>query len=1132
MSARSIKIAGRISLLYTLVAGLWVWLSDRAVERWFPAAREGIYFENYKELGFIAVTALLLYFLVRGQLRKHEAEAAERQRAEAALRESDARFRQIAESLPQLVWACTPNGECDFLSQQWVEFTGIPASEQLGHRWLQQIHPDDRARITAAWQESVAKGSPFQSEYRIRHRDGSHRWFDDRAVPLRDAAGHIVKWFGSNTDIHAEHELRESLRASEEKLRAIFEAEPECLKLLEPDGTLCEINSAGLQILEAENAAAVLGQRVIPCVVPEHRANVLAMLDATARGEKRVLEFEIVGLRGTPRWMEMTTVPFRDPATGKQLVLGVSRDITERRRVEQLVVQSELRLQLVWDHALLAMRLADAEGNAVRVNPAYCLLAGKPRAELEGQLFTIAYAEKDRVRSMTAYRARFQNHVECQQRPADVTYWNGQRAQLEGSDSFLEIGGQLTLLLTLLNDVTLRKQAERRVSVLAEMTEALSKATTRFAAAECIVGAARKLLGWDSCFFHRYNTEQNIENILSRDTLHGQTVDVPMPVASVAGSPFVQEVMRRGPKLILRDAPAPGAEKLIPFGDTSRRSESLLFVPVRESGRTIGLLSIQSYTPHAYNEASLATLQSLAEHGAGALERIRAEEFLQTREQQFRSLIENTSDMIAVVDHEGRLGFQSPSVERVLGYRPEEASGRNVMDFVHPEDLTSARAALARALTSPEKPLPFEGRLRHRDGSWRRIQTIGRRAPETSGADAIILNARDVTESRALEERVRQSQRMEAIGQLAGGVAHDFNNLLAVIKMQVELLKLEKNRTSAHLDFANEIGKAAQRGANLTRQLLMFSRRQPAKLSDCDLNEIVSQLMKMLPRLLGEDVRIQVNYAPQPLAVHVDIAMVDQILLNLAVNARDAMPQGGRLTIETLQVEFDPAAAAQSPPAQPGRFACLSVSDTGNGIPPELLPHIFEPFVATKDADKGTDLGLATVFGIVQQHQGWINVTSEIGSGTTFRIYLPQHNLSPVTPVATPSPNTAPPGHETILIAEDETDLRELLHAILSRMGYRVLEASSGVVALEVWKKHHAEITLLLTDMVMPDGVSGRQLAQQLLAENPKLKVIYMSGYSQDIAGEDFPLREGENFLAKPFESSQLTKMIRARLAE
>ena len=249
---------------------------------------------------------------------------------------------------------------------------------------------------------------------------------------------------------------------------------------------------------------------------------------------------------------------------------------------------------------------------------------------------------------------------------------------------------------------------------------------------------------------------------------------------------------------------------------------------------------------------------------------------------------------------------------------------------------------------------------------------------------------RDIIEHRKLEEQFRQSQKMEAFGQLAGGVAHDFNNILAVIQLQIGLLKSEKGLSSEQLEYARDIEQAAQRGANLTRQLLLFSRKQTMQPQNLKLKDVVDNMTKMLQRTLGEQVHLQCKFAEEPLIIHADPGMIDQILLNLAVNARDAMPKGGQIIIETSAAEFDEVTATQTVQARPGSFVCLSVSDTGCGIPPEILPRIFEPFFTTKEAGKGTGLGLATVLGIVEQHQGWINVYSEVGRGTTFRVYLPR----------------------------------------------------------------------------------------------------------------------------------------------
>jgi CheY-like chemotaxis protein len=371
---------------------------------------------------------------------------------------------------------------------------------------------------------------------------------------------------------------------------------------------------------------------------------------------------------------------------------------------------------------------------------------------------------------------------------------------------------------------------------------------------------------------------------------------------------------------------------------------------------------------------------------------------------------------------------------------------------------------------------------------------------------------------------------MEAIGQLAGGVAHDFNNILAVIQLQSELLKAGGNLTPKQSDYAEEIGTAIQRAAALTRQLLLFSRKGVLRLRDLDLNQSINNMAKMLWRILGENIQVQFKFAMQSLFIHADAGMVDQVLMNLAVNSRDAMPKGGRLVIETSTVEFDESICGQSAHARPGSFVCLSVSDTGCGIPAENLARIFEPFFTTKEVGKGTGLGLATIFGIVQQHQGWIHVYSEMGHGTTFRIYFPRLARMDGQQPEQPALTALRGGSETILLVEDDAFLRASVRDTLLRFGYRVLDAINGNEALDVWKQHRDEIHLLLTDLVMPGGMTGIDLATILLKENPKLKVIYASGYSAEAAGNDFPLEEGVNFLTKPFQTAKLAHTLRHNL--
>jgi len=385
----------------------------------------------------------------------------------------------------------------------------------------------------------------------------------------------------------------------------------------------------------------------------------------------------------------------------------------------------------------------------------------------------------------------------------------------------------------------------------------------------------------------------------------------------------------------------------------------------------------------------------------------------------------------------------------------------------------------------------------------------------------------EITERIRAEEGLRQAQKLEAIGQLAGGVAHDFNNILTVIQGHAHGLLEDGTLSETALESVREVDDAAKRAARLTRQLLTFGRKQVMQQEHLHLNEVVRQVVRMLHRVLGEDIALEVRCAEDAPAIQADRSMVEQIILNLAVNARDAMPKGGQLLIQTKTVETNEEDTPRSPAARAGRFACLSVTDTGCGIAPEILPRIFEPFFTTKEVGKGTGLGLATVYGIVKQHLGWVEIESAPGRGATFRVFLPASAKpaeSSVAPALSPKPAG---GQETILLVEDETPLLNLARTVLQRQGYRIHTADSGAQALPVWARHGPEVDLLITDMVMPGGLSGLELAKRLQAERPKLKVIFSSGYSVDMAGRDSAPSPGFTFLAKPYTPHELGRAVR-----
>jgi len=512
---------------------------------------------------------------------------------------------------------------------------------------------------------------------------------------------------------------------------------------------------------------------------------------------------------------------------------------------------------------------------------------------------------------------------------------------------------------------------------------------------------------------------------------------------------------------------------------------------------------------------------------AVAIQKLREEATLRESEARFRRLFENSLVGIYRTTPDGRILLANPTLVKMLRYPSFEALAQQNLekDGFHPQ---YPRRLFKEAIERDGAVRGLESAWICADGTTIYVRESAQAVRGPDGRieyyDGVV---EDITEQRRLEESLRQAQKMEAIGQLAGGVAHDFNNILTVILLQTELITGRGGLPDAAREGVQQIRAAAERAANLTRQLLLFSRRQVLQARDLDLNDVVSNLAKMLQRILGEDVRLELRLHPAPLMTHADAGMLDQVLMNLAVNARDAMPEGGRLIIETSTREISAAEAAVLPDVPPGFYVGLRVSDTGCGIPPEILPRIFEPFFTTKEPGKGTGLGLATVFGIVKQHGGCIQVASEPGRGTTFEVYLPALAKTAAAASATASRPAPRGGTETLLLVEDDPEVRSLTRATLERHGYRVLEAPDGLATLGLWRQHRDAVALLLTDLVMPGGLSGRDLARRLRLDRPQLKVIYTSGYSAELAGREWHPGPGEAFLQKPCPVELLLETVR-----
>jgi two-component system, cell cycle sensor histidine kinase and response regulator CckA len=508
--------------------------------------------------------------------------------------------------------------------------------------------------------------------------------------------------------------------------------------------------------------------------------------------------------------------------------------------------------------------------------------------------------------------------------------------------------------------------------------------------------------------------------------------------------------------------------------------------------------------------------------------RVRRE--LLERDELFHLITENAEDMIAVVDFNGNRIYNSPAYYRVLGYTAEELKKSKPHEQIHPDDRANLVAA---ALEAQQQGVGrrVEYRMSHKDGSWRLLESTASVVPSKSGpATKMVVVNRDITERRQLEEKFRQAHKMEAIGRLSGGIAHDFNNLLGVIIGYAEILQEKLGERDPLRVSADEIVKAGNRAASLTRQLLAFSRQQVLESEVLDLNEIVVDIEKMLRRVIGEDIELGADLDPDLGHVKADRSQLEQLFLNLAVNARDAMPDGGKFLIETRAFEMTEEYVRSYPyPVNTGSYARVTVRDTGMGMDADVQVRIFEPFFTTKEKGKGTGLGLSTVYGVVKQSGGYIEVHSEIGKGAAFAIYFPtvQETTSQTKPHQIL--NAASVAHETILLVEDEDSLRTLSRNLLELSGYTVLEARNGDEALRIAKNRTSNIDLLLTDIVMP-GINGRELAKKLLIEMPQLKVVYMSGYAGQTLGEINIFGKNAYYLQKPFSREHLAQKIRDAL--
>jgi len=553
---------------------------------------------------------------------------------------------------------------------------------------------------------------------------------------------------------------------------------------------------------------------------------------------------------------------------------------------------------------------------------------------------------------------------------------------------------------------------------------------------------------------------------------------------------------------------------------------SAYVVPIVHQEALLGVLALSGPAPFQLDAEDRELLESVVGQAALTIRNARLYEEAREARDFLRSIAEHSPAGIVTTDVRGRVTYWSPRAEELLGYRPDEVLGRPVAELQRGG--REAARALMRRLREEDRIREHEAEILARNGRWVECRFSLALLRDAAGAAiGTLAILEDTSERKRLEAQLRQAQKMEAVGRLAGGIAHDFNNLLAVIMGHSDLILSVLRKGDALAHDVEQIRRASERAATLTRQLLAFSRRQFLQPQVIDVNTLAGNMASMLRRLIGEDVQLELRLDPAAGRVSADPGQLEQVVMNLAVNARDAMPRGGRLTVETSPAALDQAFVSTHPGSTAGAHVCLSIHDTGCGMGPDVLAHLFEPFFTTKEPGRGTGLGLSTVYGIVKQHRGYIDVQSEPGRGSTFSVYLPRVEAQPVPERPAPRQRLRPGGRETVLFVEDEVALRDLMHRVLAKGGYTVLAAGDGLEALAVVEAHPGPIDLVVTDVVMP-RMSGPELAARLRARDPEVRLLYVSGYTADqLRSSQTDLGVDATLLPKPFTSDGLLRKVR-----
>jgi two-component system, cell cycle sensor histidine kinase and response regulator CckA len=1031
--------------------------------------------------------------------------------------ECEQRYRALVENAQEIIYCHDLNGNYTFINKAGQRLTGYTYEEAINLNLAEVVAPEYRHLVQMMIKRKLRSNEHSLYQIEILTKDG-------RRMPV-EVSTHII-YSGNDPvgiqgiarDITERRRREAALVESEQRYRQLVNDASDIIYRIDQSGHFTFVNSIAGKVMNLPQEH-LLGLHYLELIRHDYRsrASDFYRKQVTEKIPTTYFEFPAVTGTGAQIWIGQNVQLLLRKGEALELQ-AVARDITERKRIEGELIDSEWRYRSLFNVSPHPILVFDRESlYFLAVNDAVTHTYGYSREEFLAMRVSDIWTARDlSILIMSIADDSFTPRA----LPGTSKHLRKDGTSIDVETSLhpitLERRNAIILIAT---DVSERVRAEAERQAIIDVIQSVNLTEDLDELLKIVHSALKRVLYAENCFVALFNKDTGL-------------FEMPFFVDSSGPTCGPQEmkksctayVFRTGePILMTSDVFA----RLVAEGEielVGNHSPSWLGVPLKTPTETIGVLAVQHYQDgNAYSNRDLQFLSSIGGQIALAIERKRAEENLKLSEERFSKAFNFTPLSMSLTSlSDLRVIDVNHSFLSLNGYERDEVIGRTSQELNLWGD-NEAQDDFLNALRSRRSIKDRETQVTLKNGRVRTYLTSAE-VIHLSGERCVLTVSSDITEHRALEEQLRQSQRMEAIGQLAGGVAHDFNNLLTTITGYSEMSLRRLGFSHPVSKNIEQIQKAGTRAAGLTRQLLAFSRKQILQAKVFDINGLVADMSSMLKHLIGEDIQLITILTPGIGQIRADPAQIEQVLLNLIVNARDAMPTGGRVTIETAETWLDQSYAGKHVPVVPRHYVRLTVSDNGTGMDAATKQRIFEPFFTTKEVGKGTGLGLSTVYGIVKQSEGYICVSGELGRGTTFKVYLPRVDQ----PIDNDSASSVevPRGDETVLLVEDEEQLRSLTREILEEYGYQVLEAANGHEGLRICEEFSGRIDLMITDVVMP-LMSGRELAELVIILRPEIKVVYMSGYTNDSVVRHGVLEDQVVFLHKPFTAVTLAEKVR-----